>query len=387
MKISHFIKFLFIALIFLWFLDYNKPKEIIFSGNKIKIGIIAPLGNSNNTTENSGLHGIKIAQQLMPLLNNGDGIEWVTIDDRNTPAESINAAKLLSETHNIAAIIMLSDSDSALALAKVADQYKTPILTLFASHPDVTLATNFINQFNFDDSFQANVAAAYARDELLADRVAILQEANNTHFQYLADEFTKQFKVTGGVISNQIILNSNSSNYLQVLQKIKEDEPELLYLPVSMEILFKIKNTLQQLNWAPKIIISDGIFSKIKNQNTFPLDTLEDIITIDAFSENTAFTSLGKQLLSKMSTENFTLKDIDSNTVLGMEGYLFLKHILNQCIKNKEKRNCINSKIRSTSKFEGIKGYISFNASGKVNRSLTINKIHNGSTKLIVQVY
>ena len=181
------LQLLVIIAIAFWFLEHKPGPVIEPSGNKIKIGVIAPFSATNMSRGITGLKGIEIAMQLQPYFYNGDAIELITIDDQDIPAESVKALQSLSQTHKVAAIFMLSGSDSVLAVAQKADLYKTPVLALTASHPDITEHSALVSQFNFDDRFQATVAALYIRDELLLDRVAILTQSDNAHFRILSE--------------------------------------------------------------------------------------------------------------------------------------------------------------------------------------------------------
>jgi len=357
------------------------------SGQVIKVGIIGPFSGVNKNRGEQGIIGFNIAQQLMPYLKNGDSIEWILEDDQDIPEQSIRALKTLTETHKVVIIIMLSASDSVLAVAKVADQYKTPIFTLFATHPGVTQYSSLVNQFSFDDTFQATVAALYIRDELLIDKVAILLQRDKAHFAYLADEFSRQFKATEGVITDSYDLNTQGLDYLQILQSIKNKEPELLYLPIDMENIFKVKAALSTLDWSPQIMLSDGVLASIKAQEKYALDDINGMMTIDAFTFDMKLNRLGKQLAKLIEAEGISRHNIGTNSTLAMESYALLVNVMNRCIAQKYTPLCINNSIRSTLKFEGINGFISFDQTGKVQRSLNINKIYDGVTKLIVRVY
>lgn len=364
----------------------NKP-QINPSGYKIKIGVIAPLSGAYMGKGIMGIKGLKIAQQLIPYLKNGDAIEWVIKDDQDLPEYSIKALKTLIETDKVTAILMLSGSDSVLAIAKVADQYKIPILTIFASHPDITQHSSFINQFNFDDKFQASVAAQYIRDDLLLDKVAIITQSDNVHLAYLASQFAQQFTASEGVITDTYDLHTSKQGYLQILQTLKNKAPDLLYLPVTMQHLFKIKLALAELRWDPTIMASDGILANAQVQDKYPLDLIDGVLAIDAYSYNTEFTPFGEQLLKQVISMGINKHDIGVYGALGMEGYALLVKVMNQCDVLHNMPICINDSIRSTSKFEGIKGFISFDAKGKAHRSLVVNKMNNGETKFVVQVY
>ena len=387
MKIPYILLLLVLFAIAIFILQQKNKPQIEPSGYKVKVGIIGPLNGDNMSRGMMGIRGIKIAQLLIPYLNNGDEIEWVAKDDQGMPEQSIRALKTLVETDKVNAVLMLSGSDVVLAIAKIADQYKIPILTVFASHPDITKHSSFVNQFNFDDRFQASVAALYIRDELLLNKVAIITQSDNIHLSFLANEFTKQFKAAEGLITDSYNLQTTKPGYLQILQKIRKTDPELLYLPVSMEHLFRIKLALIELDWNPMIMVSDGIFASARGQNKYPLNLINGVLAIDTYSYDTEFTPFGKQLLKQVVSMGVNKYDIGTYGALGMEGYTLLVKVMNQCDVLHNMPICINKSIRSTSKFEGIKGFISFDEKGKAHRSLVVNKMVDGTTKFVVQVY
>ncbi|TXL12388.1 hypothetical protein BMR05_15515 [Methylococcaceae bacterium HT4] len=77
-----------------------------------------------------------------------------------------------------------------------------------------------------------------------------------------------------------------------------------------------------------------------------------------------------------------------TDSALGAEGYGLLIHVMNQCLlPNNNIQVCINDAIRSTIRFEGVKGTFSFDATGKAQRSLMINRVNAGQMEFIVQVY
>ncbi len=370
------------------FLEQQHKAHMKPSGIKVKVGIIGPISGENMTKGLMGLQGIKIAQQLIPYLNNGDEIEWVAKDDQDIPEKSVNALKSLAETDKVVAIIMFSGSDSVLAVTKIANQYKIPILTLFASHPDITKHSSFVNQFNFDDTFQANVAALYIRDELLIDKVAVITQADNMHLSYLASEFAQQFSAARGTITDTFeIQTTTQTDYTKILLAIKSKDPELLYLPVSLEHIFQIKLALIRLDWFPGIMASDGILASAKAQKNYPINLIEDILAIDAFSYDMQFTPFGERLLKKITSMGINTQDIGTYNALAMEGYALLIQVMNECDVLHKLPVCINNSIRSTFQFEGIKGLISFDKNGRSHRSLVVNTIHDGVTEFVVQVY
>ncbi|RLA18886.1 MAG: hypothetical protein DRQ62_12775, partial [Gammaproteobacteria bacterium] len=222
----------------------------------------------------------------------------------------------------------------------------------------------------------------------LLDKVAIVTQPENVHFSYLAKKFAQQFKEVDGEITDTIYLTTTKQDYIKILETLKSKDPELLYLPLDIDYLFNIKTALSKLNWYPAIMLSDGILANVKVQTEYPLNLLDGMLEIDAYSYNMDFTDFGEQLLKQVSLMGIGTQDISLYSVLGMEGYALLIHTMNQClISNNSRQACINNAIRSTQRFEGVKGLISFDATGKAHRSLTINQINNGQLDFIVQVY
>jgi branched-chain amino acid transport system substrate-binding protein len=138
MKISHLFLLLGMLAIFSWLMKHESKKKITSSGNIIKVGVIAPFSGPHTGKGMSGLQGVKIGQALLPYLDNGDAIELVLVNDLENTELSVQALRKLVQEHQVACVLVFSDSDSVLAMAKVADRYKTPILAVIASHPDVT---------------------------------------------------------------------------------------------------------------------------------------------------------------------------------------------------------------------------------------------------------
>ena len=369
-------------------IDYQQQPKIMPSGQAVKVGVIAPFSGADRFRGDAWKKGKEIAQGLSPYLANGDSIEWLEIDDQGISENSVNALTTLVERDKVAVILVLSDSDSVLELAKAAQaqQFKTPILVVLASHPEITKYSPYIKQFNFDDSFQAAVAAFFVRDELLVDRVAIISEADNVHFSYLASEFSKQFINTEGLITEHHNLVAEQ-DYLALLQSIQSTQPELLYLPVSLAHVFKIKQALIELNWAPQLMLSDGILAGLKVQQEYPQSILNGVLAIDAFSYNDEFTRLGKRLLKQIAKMSLSIRDIGTSTALSMEGHAFVVEVMNQCLTVKNKPSCIDKQIQATLRFEGVKGLISFDGSAKAHRSLSINRVNGGKREFVVQVF
>jgi len=367
------------ALVF-WLGACEQKKTVEPSGKALKIGIIAPFSRPQHAKGEEGLSGMETARQLQPYLQNGDRIELVVEDDKNDPALSVQALKKLAEKDKVAAIITFSSSNPVLAMAKVADDYKTPILAALATHPTVTRGNRFISQLCFDDDFQGTVAALFVRDELLIDKVAVFSDPDNSYSRYLAAKFESKFKSIGGEITDTIHFKAETGDLFKIIESVHAKTPELFYLPLFADDVLRIIREVRKRGWAPKMMGSDGLISNMLASHKAELDLVEDMMATDVFAHGMPLTSFGKTVVDKHKGPRTHYAG------LGAEGYALLRDALNRC-SDPEDRTCINHQIRSTDHFEGITGHITIGPDGKARRPLCIDSIHNGLSKFIVKVY
>ncbi len=375
----------FIIIFFLVQLLYacERKPEISPSGITLKIGVITPLSGDHKTSGESGLEGIKVAQQVRTFLDNGDKIELIIEDDQSTPDKALMALEKLATKDNVSAVLILSPSEIAIAVSKVADKYQTPILSTIATSPEVTKYSNFVSQLSFDDTFQAMAAALYARDELLIEKAAVFSHPDNPHFSYLGKEFIDKFQSVGGVITDSIFVTADTENLTNILEKVSHNKPTLLYVPVDTKIVLQISKYVKSVEWDPIILGTDGLLADILTEYSDDLHLLDDMIATDLYYDDMKLTSYGKKLEKVIA-----LKKIDANTnsAVAMEAYSVLLKAMNRC-DPPVTRECINKKVRSTRNFEGVMGYISIDSNGKSHRPLIINSLEGGYLNFMVKVY
>jgi len=368
-----------IALV-LWLGACEQKKTVEPSGKTASIGIIAPFSGSHHATGKEGLTGMETARQLQPYLQNGDRIEWVVEDDANDPALTVQMLKKLVEKDKVAAIITFSSSNPVLALAKVADDYQTPLLAALATNPAVTRGNGFISQLCFDDDFQGTVAALFVRDELLIDKVAVFSHPDDSYSRYLAAKFESKFKSIGGEITDRIYITEKTGDLLKIIESVRAKDPELFYLPLFANDVLRIIREVRKLDWAPKMMGSDGLISNMIASHKEELDLVEGMMAVDVFAHGMPLSPFGKRVIEKHKGPRTLF------AAVGAEGYALLLDALNRC-SDPEDRKCVNHQLRSTNNFTGMAGKISIGSNGKARRPLCINSIQDGLSKFIVKVY
>jgi branched-chain amino acid transport system substrate-binding protein len=368
-----------------FWLDGCDQKPVIQpSGKTVKIGIIGPFSGPVLAYGTEGLRGMETARQLQPYLQNGDRVELVAEDDKNDPALTVELLKKLVETHSVSAIVTFSSSKPVLAMAKIADKYKTPILAALATHPDVTKDNTFISQLGFDDDFQGIVAALFVRDDLLIDTVAAFNNPTSVYSSHLAAEFERKFKSIGGEITDSISLTEETTELPEIIKGVYDHQPELLYLPISVKDVIRVVREVRNLDWKPEMMGGDGLISTMLAQHKEDIDLVEGMLASDFFAHGMPLTPFGERARKKYM-ENYE-ETRTSYAALGVEGYAILADAINRC-SDPADRDCINRQIRSTTNFTGIIGNITIGSNGKAKRPLVINSIQGGRLKFIFKVY
>ncbi|MGW8161764.1 MAG: ABC transporter substrate-binding protein [Desulfobulbales bacterium] len=354
------------------------------SGNSVRIGVIAPMSGPGKESGDNALLGIRTALQLQPYLTNGDKIELVIKDNRGTPEQTLSVLEKLSSEGDVACVLLMAKSDAVLAVAPVANKLKIPILALIATHPDITKNNSYISQLGFDDNFQGTVAALYVRDEMLINRVAVFSDPGNAHYSLLANEFIRKFSAVGGTIIEHVTTGPDKGDLPKILDKLKNNDVQLLYLAVQPKQVISIAQTAYSIRWKPKFFGSDGMTSSILLQHSDDAGLINGMMETDFYSAAMPTTEFGRKAVA-IFKKSFSAIET-SYAGLGCEGASILLNALNRCY-NKTNRACVNHMLRNTEGFEGLFGRISIHEDGKAERPIFVNTIEDQQMKSLVKVY
>jgi branched-chain amino acid transport system substrate-binding protein len=369
-----------LATFVMMFCGCEKQPSIAPSKKIVKIGIIAPFSGSDFAKGEEGLRGVETAMAIRPLLDNGDKIELVTRDDQNDAALATKALADLVHAEQVAAVVTFSSSGPVLAMAKNANAYQTPITAALATHPEVTKGNDYVSQTCFDNTLQGYVAAFFVRDDLLVDRVAIFKTPTSFYSRNLAAEFEKQFVALGGKVTEVVEIREGETDLADTLARVREKDPELLYLPLAAQEVIAIIQAVDQMGWDPREMASDGLLATVFSQYEEDLDLLDGLLATDFFHHDSLGTDFGKRA-TKIHRGAGT-----SYTAMGVEAFSILQEAMNRC-DDPSNRACINRQIQSTTDFEGLMGKITIDATGKAHRPVIINSIKSGRLEYILKVY
>ncbi len=193
----------------------------------------------------------------------GKKIQLISYDTRGDATEGVNATKRLI-SDDVCAIIGPGQSGVAIAMTSVTEPAKVPFIATSATNPKVTVneKTNKVNKYAFRtcfiDPFQGTVAAQFAAKELQLKTAAIIYDVGSDYSSFLGKYFVDEFEKQGCKIVANEAFRSGELDFRAILGKIKETQPEIIFIPTQQKEASLIMKQSADLGIKTKFIGGDG---------------------------------------------------------------------------------------------------------------------------------
>lgn len=201
--------------------------------NSVKIGGIFPLSGQVAVYGVECKNGVDLAIEEINAAGgiNGKPVVLVSEDDEGNPDKTVNAFKKLSTKDGVKVIIGSLTSGCTQAITTLSQASKVVQIAPAATAPAITDAGDFIFRACFIDPFQGTVGGKFAAETLDKKRAAILYDIGNDYSVGLADNFKIAFTKAGGSIVSEESYATNDKDFNAQLTKIKNANPDVVYLP------------------------------------------------------------------------------------------------------------------------------------------------------------
>lgn len=201
--------------------------------NSVKIGGIFPLSGQVAVYGVECKNGVDLAIEEINAAGgiNGKPIVLVSEDDEGNPDKTVNAFKKLSTKDGVKVVIGSLTSGCTQAITTLSQASKVVQIAPAATAPAITDAGDFIFRACFIDPFQGTVGGKFAAETLGKKRAAILYDIGNDYSVGLADNFKIAFEKAGGSIVSEESYATNDKDFNAQLTKIKNANPDVVYLP------------------------------------------------------------------------------------------------------------------------------------------------------------
>lgn len=117
---------------------------------------------------------------------------------------------------------------------------------------------NGYSKISFIDPFQGEVMANFAKDTLKAKTAVIYTDASSDYSKGLQTFFKATFTKNGGSILSEESYQQKDSDFKAVLTRIKEANPDVIYLPGYYEEVGKIVKQAREMGITVPFMGGDG---------------------------------------------------------------------------------------------------------------------------------
>lgn len=230
------------------------------SSNEILIGGIFPLSGGVAVYGVECKNGIDLAIQEINAAGGIDGKQIVLVseDDEGNPDKTVNAYQKLTSKDGARIIVGSLTSGCTQAITARCQAQKVVQIAPASTAPAITDAGDYIFRACFIDPFQGTVGGKFSAETLGCKKAAILYDTGNDYSVGLTENFEKAFIAAGGKIVAKEAYTTNDRDFNAQLTKIKNENPDVVYLPDYYNVVALIAKQLRAQGINTPIVGADG---------------------------------------------------------------------------------------------------------------------------------
>ncbi|MEM9542834.1 MAG: ABC transporter substrate-binding protein [Cyanobacteria bacterium P01_E01_bin.42] len=358
--------------------------QTAIESSEIRIGLIAPFnGDAADTTGNPTERGAKLA--IQPINENGgleiDGtsytISLIVKDDRDNPDEAVAVANELINQEKVIAIVGPPRSRSAIPVAAVAERAQIPTISTKSTNPQTTANKEYVFRAIYTDELQGIAIARFSKQNLEIEKAAVLYDVATDYSRYLAEIFQQEFEDLGGSIVAFEAYTTDVQDFQAPLERIRESEAELIFLPNYAEEISQQARQIQELGLDVALIGADS-WGSLLEENYQDLDGafFAEVWTADLPNQE-------NQKFLERYYQTYT-EPPNSHTALTYDAVNLILDLIQQ--QGKVDSESIREGLADLQDYRGATGSISYQGSGDPVKSLAILQIKNNRLEFYKQI-
>ena len=214
-------------------MDDSSSSNAKASGDSITIGTVTTNSGTAAAYGEAEVKGFELAVSEINAKGgiNGKKVKLESMDDKGDATEASNAFNRLSGDNDVLAVAGPTISATTAAVAPLADQAKLVTIAPAATSDSIETG-NYLFRTCFKDSYQGEVAARFAAENLKVKKVAVLYGTGDPYSSGVGEAFAKAAEKLGlEVVDKESSSSADDTEYSAQLQKIQASGAELLYAP------------------------------------------------------------------------------------------------------------------------------------------------------------
>ena len=340
-------------------------------GDTLKIGVNLELTGSVAAYGNAEKNGINLAVEQINKAGGVDGkkIEVITKDNKSENAEASTAATNLAVQSQVNAMIGPATSGAVAAASLNAQKTGVPLLTPSGTQDDLTIDKDGVKKYifrtTFQDSFQGQVLAQYAYQNLNAKKVVLYYDNSSDYAKGIAEEFQRVYP---GEIVTVATFASGDKDFQSALTKFKDLDYDAIVMPGYYTETGIITKQARDMGIEVPILGPDG-FNDDSFGDLAGVANTHDVYYVSGYSTKTALSDKATQFI-----EAYKKKYGSEPNMFAALAYDSV-YMIAEAAKGAKTSIDIADNLAKLSQFDGVTG------------TMTIDKDHNPiKTALMVKM-
>ncbi|WP_077389872.1 ABC transporter substrate-binding protein [Bifidobacterium longum] len=355
-------------------MDDSSSSSAKASGDSITIGTVTINSGTAAAYGEAEVKGFELAVSEINAKGgiNGKKVKLESMDDKGDATEASNAYNKLAGDNNVLAVAGPTISATTAAVAPLADQSKLVTIAPAATSDSIETG-NYLFRTCFKDSYQGEVAARFAAENLKVKKVAVLYGTGDPYSSGVGEAFAKAAEKLGlEVVDKESSSSADDTEYSAQLQKIQASGAELLYAPYYYSVAGPyIIPQARSVGFEGYVMGPDGYDGlKLTGDKSQYNKTYYTTHYSADDNTNTKVQDFIKSYKSKNNAEPNTF------AALGYDTIYMIKQAIEKAGENATREDVRNAVAGMT--FDGVTGKFTMDKSGSPTKSVTVLEMKDG---------
>lgn len=355
-------------------MDDSSSSSAKASGDSITIGTVTTNSGTAAAYGEAEVKGFELAVSEINAKGgiNGKKVKLESMDDKGDATEASNAYNKLAGDNNVLAVAGPTISATTAAVAPLADQSKLVTIAPAATSDSIETG-NYLFRTCFKDSYQGEVAARFAAENLKVKKVAVLYGTGDPYSSGVGEAFAKAAEKLGlEVVNKESSSSADDTEYSAQLQKIQASGAELLYAPYYYSVAGPyIIPQARSVGFEGYVMGPDGYDGlKLTGDKSQYNKTYYTTHYSADDNTNTKVQDFIKSYKSKNNAEPNTF------AALGYDTIYMIKQAIEKAGKNATREDVRNAVASMT--FDGVTGKFTMDKSGSPTKSVIVLEMKDG---------
>lgn len=355
-------------------MDDSSSSSAKASGDSITIGTVTTNSGTAAAYGEAEVKGFELAVSEINAKGgiNGKKVKLESMDDKGDATEASNAYNKLAGDNNVLAVAGPTISATTAAVAPLADQSKLVTIAPAATSDSIETG-NYLFRTCFKDSYQGEVAARFAAENLKVKKVAVLYGTGDPYSSGVGEAFAKAAEKLGlEVVDKESSSSADDTEYSAQLQKIQASGAELLYAPYYYSVAGPyIIPQARSVGFEGYVMGPDGYDGlKLTGDKSQYNKTYYTTHYSADDNTNTKVQDFIKSYKSKNNAEPNTF------AALGYDTIYMIKQAIEKAGENATREDVRNAVAGMT--FDGVTGKFTMDKSGSPTKSVTVLEMMDG---------